>query len=151
MIASTILVCGSLTPIASQTFKLRARFLLKALERQAVVRPSIANPIMKTSEESSPARTARDDADEWDALAKADEDVVRYQGTVEHSPWEVFVKDRAPPPILGLPTEELIPLAEKLLEVPQELPRTALDLELQEGTVVADRAQVGTWKLLKDD
>src|SRR6187551_1949234 len=41
----------------------------------------------------------------------------------------------------GLPTEELIPLAEKLLEVPQQLIRTALDLELQEGTVIAD--QVG--------
>jgi exodeoxyribonuclease V alpha subunit len=39
----------------------------------------------------------------------------------------------------GLPTEELIPLAEKLLEVPPELIRTALDLELQEGAVVADR------------
>ena len=39
----------------------------------------------------------------------------------------------------GLPTEELILLAEKLLEVPQELIRTALDLELHEGTVVADR------------
>jgi exodeoxyribonuclease V alpha subunit len=39
----------------------------------------------------------------------------------------------------GLPTEELIPLAEKLLEVPQELIRTALELELQEGTVIADR------------
>src|SRR6202049_3091970 len=39
----------------------------------------------------------------------------------------------------GLPTEELIPLAEKLLEVPQEPSRTALELELQEGTVVADR------------
>jgi exodeoxyribonuclease V alpha subunit len=39
----------------------------------------------------------------------------------------------------GLPTEELIPLAEKLLEVPQDLIRTALDLELQEGTVIADR------------
>src|SRR6201985_809160 len=39
----------------------------------------------------------------------------------------------------GLPTQELIPLAERLLEVPQELIRTALDLELQEGTVVADR------------
>src|SRR3982075_941510 len=39
----------------------------------------------------------------------------------------------------GLPTEQLIPLAEKLLEVPQELIRTALDLEVQEGTVVADR------------
>src|SRR3974390_2022558 len=41
----------------------------------------------------------------------------------------------------GLPTEELIPLAEKLLEVPQDLVRTALDLELQEGSVIAD--QVG--------
>ena len=39
----------------------------------------------------------------------------------------------------GLPTEELIPLAEKLLEVPQQLIRTALDLELQEGTVIADQ------------
>ena len=39
----------------------------------------------------------------------------------------------------GLPTDELVPLAEKLLEVPQELIRTALNLELQEGTVVADR------------
>jgi exodeoxyribonuclease V alpha subunit len=39
----------------------------------------------------------------------------------------------------GLPTDELVRLAEKLLEVPQELIRTALDLELQEGTVIADR------------
>src|SRR3954467_8747333 len=39
----------------------------------------------------------------------------------------------------GLPTEELLPLAEKLLEVPQQLVQTALDLELQEGAVVADR------------
>src|SRR6202795_4655464 len=39
----------------------------------------------------------------------------------------------------GLSIEELIPLAEKLLEVLQELIRTALELELQEGTVVADR------------
>ena len=39
----------------------------------------------------------------------------------------------------GLPTEELIPLAETLLEVPQELIRTALELELQEGAVIADR------------
>src|SRR5437588_8253268 len=41
----------------------------------------------------------------------------------------------------GLPTDELVPLAEKLLEVPQQLIRTALELELQEGTVTAD--QVG--------
>src|ERR1700726_3893277 len=39
----------------------------------------------------------------------------------------------------GLPTAELTPLAEKLLEVPQELIRTALDLELADGTVIADR------------
>src|SRR5262245_66307584 len=34
---------------------------------------------------------------------------------------------------------KLVPLAEKLLEVPQELIRTALDLELREGTVITDR------------
>ncbi len=39
----------------------------------------------------------------------------------------------------GLPTDELVPLAEKLLEVAGELVRTALHLELAEGTVVADR------------
>jgi exodeoxyribonuclease V alpha subunit len=38
----------------------------------------------------------------------------------------------------GLPTEELIPLAEELLDVPPELIRTALELELFEGTVIAD-------------
>src|ERR1700758_3532103 len=38
----------------------------------------------------------------------------------------------------GLPTNELVPLAEKLLEIPQDLIRTALDLELAEGTVIAD-------------
>ncbi len=39
----------------------------------------------------------------------------------------------------GLPTAELIPLAEKLLEVPAELVLSALDLELRDGTVIADR------------
>jgi exodeoxyribonuclease V alpha subunit len=39
----------------------------------------------------------------------------------------------------GLPTDELGPLAEKLLEVRQPLIWTALELELQEGTVIADR------------
>ena len=38
----------------------------------------------------------------------------------------------------GLPEEELGPLAAKLLEVPAELIRTALDLKLADGTVVAD-------------
>jgi exodeoxyribonuclease V alpha subunit len=37
-----------------------------------------------------------------------------------------------------LPTDELVPLAESLLEVPAELVRTALDLELADGTVMAD-------------
>jgi exodeoxyribonuclease V alpha subunit len=39
----------------------------------------------------------------------------------------------------GLPTDELVSLAEKLLEVPAELVRASLDLELSEQTVVADR------------
>jgi len=39
----------------------------------------------------------------------------------------------------GLPTADLVPLAEKLLEVPPDLIRTALELELQDGTVIADR------------
>ena len=38
----------------------------------------------------------------------------------------------------GLPTGELGPLAVELLEVPDELVQTALDLELAEGNVVAD-------------
>ena len=38
----------------------------------------------------------------------------------------------------GLPTGELVALSEKLLEVPQALIGTALDLELAEGTVTAD-------------
>ena len=41
----------------------------------------------------------------------------------------------------GLPEEELEPLAAKLLEVPGELIRTALDLELADGTVVADTVE----------
>jgi exodeoxyribonuclease V alpha subunit len=36
-------------------------------------------------------------------------------------------------------TDQLVPLAEKLLEVPQQLIQTAVELELHEGTVVADR------------
>ena len=35
-----------------------------------------------------------------------------------------------------------MPLAEKLLEVPKELIRTALDLELQEGTAIPASASV---------
>ena len=39
----------------------------------------------------------------------------------------------------GLPTDELIPLAEELLEVGRDLIGTAIDLELSDGTVIADR------------
>jgi exodeoxyribonuclease V alpha subunit len=39
----------------------------------------------------------------------------------------------------GLPMDELVPFAEKLLEVPQQLVRTSLELELQEGAVIADK------------
>src|ERR1700734_1325245 len=39
----------------------------------------------------------------------------------------------------GLPTDKLIPLAEELLEAPRELILTALELELSEGNVIADR------------
>lgn len=38
----------------------------------------------------------------------------------------------------GLPLEELIPLARKLLEVPDELIQTAIELETTDGTVAAD-------------
>jgi len=38
----------------------------------------------------------------------------------------------------GLPEGELIPLAQKLLEVPPDLVETALGLELQDGTIIAD-------------
>jgi exodeoxyribonuclease V alpha subunit len=38
----------------------------------------------------------------------------------------------------GLPVEELGPLAVDLLDVPKELIQTALELELSEGTVIAD-------------
>jgi exodeoxyribonuclease V alpha subunit len=39
----------------------------------------------------------------------------------------------------GLPVDELVALAEKLLEVPQQSIRTALELELQEGAVIAEK------------
>jgi exodeoxyribonuclease V alpha subunit len=39
----------------------------------------------------------------------------------------------------GLPTDQLIPLAEKLLEAPKELILTALDLEQSDDAVIADR------------
>ena len=38
----------------------------------------------------------------------------------------------------GLPADELSPVARKLLEIPADLVETALGLELQDGTVIAD-------------
>src|SRR5690349_11822939 len=48
----------------------------------------------------------------------------------------------------GLPTEELVPLAEKLLEVPPELIRTALELELCGGEVIDDHVAETTCEFL---
>src|SRR6202046_2358718 len=39
----------------------------------------------------------------------------------------------------GLPTDQLIPLAEELLEAPRELILTALELEQSDGAVIADK------------
>jgi hypothetical protein len=39
----------------------------------------------------------------------------------------------------GLPTDELIPLAEELLKAPKELILTALELESSEGAMTADK------------
>src|SRR5580704_14403343 len=39
----------------------------------------------------------------------------------------------------GLPTDQLIPLAEGLLEAPKDLILTALELERSEGAVIADK------------
>src|SRR5207244_2923898 len=41
----------------------------------------------------------------------------------------------------GLPVEELVPLTEKLLDVPADLVETALGLELEQGTVIADEVE----------
>ena len=60
--------------------------------------------------------------------------MVRVRAGISYAPTEAMDEGHC-----GLPTDELVPLAEKLLEVPKELVRTALELELQEGTVIADR------------
>src|SRR3984885_9727134 len=39
----------------------------------------------------------------------------------------------------GLPTDQLIPLAEELLEAPRELILTDLELEQSDGAVIADK------------
>ena len=50
----------------------------------------------------------------------------------------------------GLPTDQLIPLAEELLEAPKELIVTALELERSEGAVMTDKvgdtARARSWR-----
>jgi exodeoxyribonuclease V alpha subunit len=60
--------------------------------------------------------------------------MIRVRAGISHALTEAMDEGHC-----GLPTDELVPLAEKLLEVPQQLIRTALELELQEGSVIADR------------
>jgi exodeoxyribonuclease V alpha subunit len=60
--------------------------------------------------------------------------IVRVRAGISHALAEAMDEGHC-----GLPLEELVPLAEKLLEVSVELVRTALDLELREGTVISDR------------
>ena len=59
--------------------------------------------------------------------------MVRVRAGIGYALTEAMDEDHC-----GLPEEELGPLAAKLLEVPGELIRAALDPELAEGTVVAD-------------
>src|SRR5580693_7470278 len=48
----------------------------------------------------------------------------------------------------GLPTDQLIPVAEELLEAPKELILTALELERSEGAVIADKVDDTTCTFL---
>jgi len=57
--------------------------------------------------------------------------MVRVRAGISYALTEAMVEGHR-----GLPTDELVPLAEKLLEV-RQLIRTAVELELQEGTVIA--------------
>src|SRR5271156_3150178 len=59
--------------------------------------------------------------------------MIRIRAGISHALTEAMNEGHC-----GLPTEELAPLAEKLLEVPAVLVRTAIDLELTKGTVIAD-------------
>ncbi len=56
--------------------------------------------------------------------------MVRVRAGIGHALVEAMDEDHC-----GLPEEELGPLAAKLLEIPAELIRAALDLELPDGTV----------------
>jgi exodeoxyribonuclease V alpha subunit len=60
--------------------------------------------------------------------------MVRVRAGISYALTEAMDEDHC-----GLPTGELVTLSGKLLGVPPQLVRTALDLELHERTVVADR------------
>ena len=62
--------------------------------------------------------------------------VVRVRAGIGHALAEAMDEGHC-----GLPEEELGPLAAKLLEVPAEVIRTALDLELADGTLAADTVE----------
>ena len=62
--------------------------------------------------------------------------MVRVRAGISHALAEVMDEGHC-----GLPTDEMVPLAEKLVEVPGGLVRTALDLELAEGTVAVGSAK----------
>ena len=62
--------------------------------------------------------------------------MVRVRAGIGHALAEAMAEGHC-----GLPAEELGPLAAKLLEVPADLIGTALELELADGTVVADTVE----------
>ena len=62
--------------------------------------------------------------------------MVRVRAGIGHALAEALAEGHC-----GLPAEELGPLAAKLLEVPADLIGTALELELADGTVVADTVE----------
>lgn len=59
--------------------------------------------------------------------------MIRIRAGISHALTEAMDEGHC-----GLPTEQLIPLGVELLEVPKELVLTALELELSDGTVIAD-------------
>ncbi len=62
--------------------------------------------------------------------------VIRIRAGISYALTEAMAEGHC-----GLPTEGLVPLASALLEIPNELVLTALDLELADGTVVADKVE----------
>ena len=71
-----------------------------------------------------------------ESVAKPGEktDMIRLRAGISYALTEAMDEGHC-----GLPTDQLIPLAEELLEAPKDLILTALELERSEGAVVADR------------